>query len=213
MPTKLIVVGAGGCGREVAWIAAEARAVGGVDWVPAGFLDDNPQALEGTGTDLPILGSVADWQPSADEVFVCAIGSPHTRDLVATALEARGATFVNVIHPTALISSSARLADGLVVYPYSCISTDTRIGAHVQVNMHCAIGHDTVIGRSTVLSSFCDVTGHVRLGERVLLGSHVSIAPSLRVGDEAVLGMGSVVVAPVRAGKRVFGNPAKSLEL
>lgn len=213
MPRKLIVVGAGGCGREVAQIAVDARAAGNPDWALAGFIDDDPAALSGHNALVPLVGSISDWQPSADEVFVCAIGSPGARDAIATSLEARGAQFVNVIHPTVLVAPSASLGHGLVVYPYSCISTDTVLQPHVQINMHCAIGHDAKLGRSTVLSSFCDITGHVQLGDRVLAGSHVTIAPKLRVGDDAVLGMGSVVVATVRAGKRVFGNPAKSLEL
>ncbi len=213
MPKKLIIVGAGGCGREVAWIAADACATGNVDWIPAGFLDDNPHALDGTGTDLPVLGSVTDWQPSSDEVFVCAIGNPQVRDRIARSLEERGAVFASVIHPSAAIAPSAVLGEGLVIYPFVCLSVDTSLAAHVQVNMHSVVGHDAQIGRSAVLSSFCDVTGHTRIGERAFLGSNVSIAPGLKVGDDAMVGMGSIVVAPVRAGKRVFGNPAKLLKL
>ena len=55
---KLLIVGAGGFGREVACWAAEAMGRG-TDWVPAGFLDDNVRALEGTGAGLPRVGGVS----------------------------------------------------------------------------------------------------------------------------------------------------------
>ena len=81
------------------------------------------------------------------------------------------------------------------------------------LNLHGAVGHDAKIGDFSVVSSYCDITGNVSVGERVFMGSHVCIAPGLEIGDEAVLGIGSVVVSKVQAGKKVFGNPARSLEL
>lgn len=211
--SRLIIVGAGGCGREVAQIASDMIDAGRAPWTIAGFLDDNPDALAGSACGYPVLGGVADWQPAPDERFVLAIGTPATRALIAAQLAAKGAQFASVIHPSSRVAPSATVGVGVVIYPYTYVSVDVVLGDHVQINMHNAVGHDARIGDYSVLSSFCDVTGYVRLGERVLLGSHVTIAPGLSIGDDALVGLGSVVVAPVRAGKHVFGNPAKTLKL
>lgn len=213
MKRKLIIAGAGGCGREVAQIAIDMQNMNTVDWELYGFIDDNLQALKNITCNTPLLGSIQEWMPKADEVFVCAIGSPILREKLTTLLEIKGARFTNIIHPTVVIASSAKYEQGLVVYPFTCISVNAIIGKHVIINMHNAIGHDAHISDYSVLSSFCDVTGYVELGTKVFLASHVTIAPGLKIGDNANVGLGSVVVASIKAGKCVFGNPAKSLKL
>jgi sugar O-acyltransferase (sialic acid O-acetyltransferase NeuD family) len=211
MRQKLIIVGAGGAGREVARIARDVEASDTADWQLVGFLDDDPNALCGTACELSVLGSIGDWNPSSDEVYVCSVGSPDLRHRLTATLEERGARFVNLVHPSALVWTTVPHGLGIVVYPFSFISANVTIGRHVMINAHCSVGHDASIGDYSVLSGFCDVTGRVRLGSHVFLGSHATIAPGQEIGDHASVGIGSVVVAPVRAGKKVFGNPARSL--
>jgi len=213
MKKKLLIVGAGGCGREVAHMAKDRQKTNTVDWELYGFLDDNLNALDGIDFDVPIVGSVHEWEPKEDEVFVCALGSPTVKENIAALLEEKGAKFANVIHPTAIIADNAEYGHGLIACQYSSISVNTRVGKHVMINLHTNIGHDACVGDFSVISAFCDITGRVKLGRKVFLGSHVAIAPGLKVGDDASVGIGSVVVASVRAGKSVFGNPAKTFML
>lgn len=213
MKKKLIIVGAGGAGREVAQIALDRQYTNTVDWELEGFIDDNIHALDNTNCQIPLLGSINEWQPKKDEVFICSVGSPALREKLTLILEQRGAQFTNVIHPTAIISQSAKYELGLVVYPLTVISTNTQIGKHVLINLHNAIGHDACIGDYSVLSSFCDITGHVKIGSKVFLGSHVTIAPNLKIGNGANVGIGSVVVSSVKEYKNVFGNPARIFKI
>lgn len=213
MKKKLIIIGAGGCGREVAQIAMDVQDTGSVDWELYGFIDDNPRVLDGYKCDIQLLGSIQEWAPKEEEVFICAIGDPSLREKLGCLLETRNANFINLIHPTSIIAPSAVYEHGLVVYPYTVISVNTKIGKHVLINLHNAIGHDAIVGDYSVLSSFCDITGHVHLGKKVFLGSRVSIVPGAKIGDSVYIGLGSVVVASIKSGKRVFGNPAKSLNI
>lgn len=209
---KLIIVGAGGCGREVAQIAQDVEKASVVDWKLTGFIDDsfNNGSIV---NNIPVLGSIQDWVPKEDEVFICAIGNPNIRETIVTRLYEKGARFTKLIHPSVIVSQSAIIEEGVIIYPFTCVSVNTYIGKHVLINLHNAIGHDASIGDYSVLSSFCDITGHVKLGSKVFLGSHVSIVPNLKIGDNAYVGLGSVVVTSIKPDKRVFGNPAKSLKL
>lgn len=211
MKKKLIIVGAGGAGREIAQIAFDISSNNKTDWIPYGFLDDS-ELLTGTNVmKLPVLGKIKNWIPSDDEIFICGIAKLSIRKGVILSLLEKGAKFTSLIHPTALISDYAEFDEGTVIYPYTIVSTDAKIGKHVIINMHNAIGHDAKIGDFSVLSSFCDVTGFVSIGESVFMGSHVTVAPNLKIGNNANIGIGSVVVNSVKEGKSVFGNPAKSL--
>lgn len=211
MSKRLLIIGAGGAGREVADFVRDMSEVRAGGWAVAGFLDQNNDEVS-RNLPFPVLGDSRTWKISEGEIFVCAIGNPEARERTTADLESRGAEFVNVIHPTSRVSQTAIVGKGVVIYPGGIVSTDTRLGNHVMINMNSVIGHDAEVGDYSVLSSFCDVTGNVTLGKRVFLGSHASLAPGVRVGDDAMVGMGSVVVNNIRQGKRVFGNPARGAQ-
>lgn len=213
MIKKLLILGAGGAGKEVADIAISIMQSEEVEWELSGFLDDNYKSIINNSLPAPILGAIGNWNIEDEQVFVCSVGNPNLRAKIIANFSKKGAEFINLIHPLSMLSPSARIGSGCVIYPYTYVSSDVTIGNHVLLNLHGAVGHDAKIGDFSVVSSYCDITGNVSVGERVFMGSHVCIAPGLEIGDEAVLGIGSVVVSKVQAGKKVFGNPARSLEL
>jgi sugar O-acyltransferase (sialic acid O-acetyltransferase NeuD family) len=202
----LVIIGAGGFGREVFCWARESAG----EWIIAGYLDDNPRALDGFGPDLPpILGSVQAHVPKPSEVFVCAIGQVAAKRRCIESILSRGGAFTTVVHATAVHSRRAALGKGVILCPYSIVSSDAQIGDFVTVNLHSSVAHDSVIGRWCQLHCHVDITGGVTLGEGVLVGSHASVLPGVKVGDGAVIGAGSVVNRDVAAGVTVFGAPAR----
>ena len=44
------------------------------------------------------------------------------------------------------------------------------------------------------------------------MGCGVLVAPSKKIGDGVTVGIGSVVISNVKAGTKVFGNPAKRMD-
>lgn len=207
----LIIIGASGFGREVLQIVKDINKEKQI-WNVLGFLDDNPDALEGYECDYAVIGSIKEWEPKENERFVMAIANPKIKEEVTTRLEEQGAQFVSIIHPTAIIGSFNHIGRGIVVYPYAKITVNTTIGNFVSL-LGSNIGHDATIGDYTTISGMCAINGHSIVGKRVFIGGHAVIAPSKKVGDDAYVGSGSVVVTNVRAGYKVFGNPAKKMEL
>ena len=208
---NLIVVGASGFGRELVQWIEDINAVK-PEWDIIGFIDDNLNALDGCRCDYHIIGSIKEWQPKEDEYFACAIAIPNVKYEVVNSLLQKGAKFATLIHPTALVNKYAEMGEGVVITPRSNINADTKIGDYVSI-LGSGVGHDATVGAYSTLSGRCSINGHVKIGEKVYVACGVSIAPSKKIGDNSYIGIGSVVINNVKAGTRVFGNPAKRLEL
>jgi sugar O-acyltransferase (sialic acid O-acetyltransferase NeuD family) len=202
---QLIIIGAGGFGREVlAWArqATESCTV-------RGFLDDNDRALEGFRKDVPVLGGTADYVPEPDDVFVCALGRIDFKRRCVERVLGRGGRFTILRHRTSACGENVSLGEGVILCPHTTVGSDARLGDFVTVNLHSSVAHDAVVGRWTQLHCHVDVTGGVVLGEGVTVGSHASILPGVKVGDGATIGAGSVVMQDVPPGVTVFGVPAR----
>lgn len=205
----LIIVGAGGFGRELLqWIKDINKVT--LTWRIKGFIDDNKQALTGLQCDYTVIGSIKEWEPKSNEIFICAIANPRIKEQVVSSLKSRGAVFGSVIHPRAIIGDHNRVGEGLVAYPNSCITNNVEIGDFVTL-LSSSIGHDAKVDDYSTISSYCDITGNVKIGRRVFLGSHVTIIPGRKIGNDAYLGAGSVVVTHIKENTKVMGNPAKKL--
>jgi len=209
---RLIIVGAGGFGREALEWALQSKE-DNVTWRVAGFIDDDPDVLHGFDVSYPILGRIFDWQPKPDERFVVAIGSPRTKKLIASRLAEKGAIFENVIHKTVTLATTARLGCGIILCPNVVISDHAIINDHTAININSSVGHDACVGVYATISSYCDITAKVSLGEGVFLGSSVCIVPRRKIGRNVYVCAGSVVMNDVQADAKVMGVPAKKFEI
>lgn len=206
---KIIIVGAGGFGRELLQWIKDINEVKPT-WEIAGFLDDDLHALDEYEYDIPIIGTIKDWQPKEDEVFALAFGSPELKRKIVEILKVKCAKFANVIHPTAMLSEFAHYGEGLIMFPYSKLSCNSTVGDFVTI-LSTMIGHDTIIGDYTVISGGCNIVRNVVIGNDVFLAAGVSIAQDIHIGDNCYLGLGSVVLKDVQPNSKTFGNPARTI--
>lgn len=209
---RLLIIGAGGFGREVLQWALDIQNQGEVDWEVGGFLDANQKAFEQFDIEFPIVGDSANWRPSPEDRFICAIGDPTIRLRICRELQQRGARFISLVHPTAIVGSRCRIGTGTILCPGVTVTVDATIGDFVILNVRSCVGHDAHVGDGCTVNDFCDITGNAKLGEGVFLGSHSSVTPSAKVGDYARVGAGSVVVRRVRANTTVMGPTAKRID-
>ncbi len=207
---KLVIVGAGGFGRELlTWILDSNEMYPEFDVI--GFIDDDKNALKGYEYDLPIISSIQDYMPDPEISLVMGVGVPRTKKNTAQILEAKGAQFFSFIHRNAFLGKNVILGRGCVLCPNSVLTCDVSLGDFVTINCFSGSGHDVSIGSFSTLSSHVDITGYAKIGERVFLGSHATVLPKVQIEDDAVIGAGSVVMRKVKKGTTVFGNPAKAV--
>ena len=203
----IIIVGAGGFGREVySWLwDCFSRAEYGFK----GFLADNKNDLEGYDIDGPILDGPAVYRPASADRFVLAIGNVEARRRTVELLLGQGAKFLTMIHPTALVAQTARLGSGAVLYPYSLVSNGAVLDDFVHLSLYASVGHDGRVGQYCALSPYSTLNGFAVLEDEVLLGTHASVAPTKRVGRGSKISSNSAVMKDVPPGSLVFGVPGR----
>lgn len=207
---ELIIVGAGGLGREVfSWAKQSAEC--GREWVIKGFLDDNIHALDDYDYPYPVLGRISDYHPQESDCFVMGIGAVSTKKKACSLLLDRGARFITLVHPLAVLGEHVLLGKGSVICPHTTLTCNIKVGDFVLVNCNSSMGHDVEVGDWSTISGHCDVTGFCKLGAEVFLGSHASIVPGRKIGDRATVGAGSLVLQHVKPEQTVFGIPAKKI--
>lgn len=206
----LIIIGARGFGRELYDLAMDCIEAG-ASFNIKGFLDDKKDALDGLGQYPPIISSVEEYEIQPDDVFVCGLGAPEWRKIYTEKILKKGGKFITLISPKATIRRNASIGNGCIITAHSNISVDTHIGNHTAI-LSSWLGHDVQVGDYSVLSGGVALNGYVEVGCEAYIGCRAIVAPHKKIGDNAFVGIGSVVISNVKAGTKVFGNPAKKME-
>ena len=205
----IIIAGAGGFGLEALATIQEINSKK-MRWNIKGFINDIPDALDGKKCAYSIIGTIVDWQPSDNEIFVVGISSPAGKEKVANILKSKGAKFATLISPYALVSPDADFGEGSIVTGGSIVGGEAKIGRFVNIA-------GSMVGGGSIIGDYSTTTGYANiadacLGQRVFVGSHAVILNNLKVGDDAFICAGSIVLRNVKTGTKVFGNPARPIK-
>jgi len=206
---NIIIVGAGGFGREVYLWAKDSFSKD--QYKIKGFLDDNPKILNNYNMDIGIIGDLDGYEIKKQDRFVFAIGDIDVKKYLVTKLKEKGAKFLTLIHPTAIVANTAKIGQGVIICPFVTVSDYVQLGDFVMMNIYSSCGHDAKVGDYCILSPYATLNGFVILEDEVFLGTHTTVIPGKRVGYRSKISANSVVMRDVPPNKIVFGVPGKPI--
>jgi sugar O-acyltransferase (sialic acid O-acetyltransferase NeuD family) len=165
---------------------------------------------------VPIVGTddevVLKYQP--DQVYlvngVGSIGDTGRRRTIFNDYKKWGYAFIEVIHPTAIISSYASLGEGVQIMAGAIIQAGSVLGDNSILNTKASIDHDCTIGKHVHVSPGATLCGHILVGEGTHIGAGAVVIQGIEIGQLCVIGAGSIVINDIRDSLTVYGNPAKS---
>ena len=209
----LIIFGASGFGREVAW-AAERQNKKEPTWNILGFMDDADD-IQGTEINgYKVLGKTSDVGYYPEAYFVVAVGASRTREKIVSNMKAVNPSikFGTVIDPSVEMSDLVRIGEGTIICAHTIITVNIEIGSHVIINLDCTVGHDAILKDFVTLYPSVNVSGITNIGHAVELGTGMQIIQGKTVGDYSIVGAGAVVVKDIPAKCTAVGSPAKPIK-
>lgn len=210
---ELIIIGAGGFGREVAWVAERINNESH-RWDAVCFMDDDPDTKGKILNEIPIIGGIDAAVEHQDAEYVCAVGSSVVRKKIIKRLEAliSSVRFATLIDPSVEMSRFIEVGEGTIICAHNILTVNISIGKHVIINLDCTVGHDAQLGNFTTLYPSVNLSGGVVAGECVEFGTGCQVLQYKKVGEHTVIGAGSVVIKDVPSFCTAVGVPAKPIK-
>ena len=207
----LYIIGAGGFGREVAWIVERINSIKPT-WNLKGFIDDNETLWGSKEGEYHVFGGCEYLSALEDVYAVCAVGSSNVRKKIIEKLKDTSVKFATLVDPSVLYSNSVKIGEGAIVCAGTIITVNVNIGDHVIVNLDCTIGHDAVIDDFVTIYPSVNVSGNVLIGECSELGTGTQIIQGKKVISNTIIGAGAIVVKDSIESGTYVGSPAKKIK-
>ena len=207
----ILVIGAGGFGREVKWMIDRINNANGASkWNVAGFIDDGIDygtRIEG----IPVLGGIEFLDNSPKEIsVVCAIANTVIRKRIINRIKNnKKLLFPNLLDPQIIISPDCTIGEGNVICASTVVSVNVSLGDFDIIDWSCTVGHDVVLHDYVTLFPSVNVSGCVEIRECSEIGTGAQIIQGKKIESNTIIGAGTVVIRDIVQGGTYVGVPAE----
>jgi len=200
---KIFIAGAGGHMKEQ------------IEWLKDFLIEKNDYEIEGFLSNQKLVKNQyrlptileKNLKIGKNIYIFLAIGDPLIRQKIINRF--KNYNFLTMIHPSSLISSSARIGKGCSISPQCVLAGDAKIDNFNNLNSGTYISHDCSIGKNNTFAPAVKILGGCTIGKNNFFGSNSVLLPKIKVLNENIIGAGAVVVSNFKSKNTIVGNPAK----
>lgn len=120
--------------------------------------------------------------------------------------------WINIIHPSAVISPSASMGVGNTIFAGSIICPETKIHNHVSINTGSYIDHNNTFYDFSGTGPGVATGGYVKVGDQSFLGIGSAIRHRISIGSNTIIGGQSFVCKNCKPNSLYYGVPAKRIK-
>lgn len=205
---NIVIVGAGGFAREVAWLIEEINEIK-KEWNLLGFIDDDKENLGKELNGYKILGTTEylNKELSKDIYVIVAIGNGEIREKIVNKLKNRN--YATLIHPNVKISNTNLIEEGSIICSGNILTVNIKVGKHVIINLDCTIGHDAIIEDYATILPSVNLSGNTVTKKYTIIGTGTKVIQGVTIGENVIVGAGTVVIREIENSVTAVGNPAR----
>lgn len=135
------------------------------------------------------------------------------RSVIFTKFKKIGYKFKNIVHPTAIISPSVNIGEGVQIMAGVILQTNVIVADNTIINTGVIIDHNSKILSNVHVAPGCKISGNVTLNNNCFIGAGTTIINNVRVGESCLVGAGSLLIKSFPSGCTVLGVPAKVIKV
>lgn len=160
-----------------------------------------------------IIGDIDVLSEFNPEECLIAMGIGGFRDNLVrkknfVAVKGMGFSFLNVIHPSAIISKTCLFGEGIVIFPGVVLNTDVFVGDNSIIATGSTIDHETVIAKHVLVSAGVTIGAYSKINDSALVALGAKVISGINIGANSIVAAGAVVIKDVQNNVIVYGTPA-----
>lgn len=210
----IIIVGAGGFGREVEWLIERIN-MNSVQkkWNILGFADDNLEKGQKVGN-TEVICNVGELSENDKKVnVVIAIGNCHIRENIYHKLKTNSKIlFPNLIDPSAIVDNKVSLGIGNIICAGTIATVNINMGNFNIINLSGTLGHDLHMKNFVTVYPHVSISGTVNIDDLVEIGTGTQIIQGLNITHDVIIGAGTVVIRDILESGTYVGVPSKKIK-
>lgn len=197
----IVLIGGGGHALSVA-----DAIISGKNYKIVGYTDeaDTHISLRYLGTD-DMLESLFKKGHTNAAITVGFLGESSIRDKLCHRLEQIGFHLPKIIDPSAVVSESADVGEGVFIGKQAVVNAEAKIGKMCIINTGAIIEHNNWVGEYGHVAVGAALCGNVHVGAHTFIGANATIIQGVQIGMNAIIGAGSIVIGDVPDNSRVVG--------
>lgn len=215
METKLkdlVIIGAGGFGREMILHVNEEANKHKLEWNLIGFVDEE-QTGEVEG--YKILGNLETFLKMEEKpYFFIAIANSEARERIAKQCKAAGfpAATIYCGGMNAMLAPNAEIGEGCYIGRNCAIMNEVKIGPFCIIQGRSLFGHDTTVGEYTSIMTDASFGGETHVGPHCYFGLRCTVINRINITDHCTFGACACVVKDAAQSGTYVGVPAKLIK-
>lgn len=206
---QLFIYGAGNLGKELYDFALLVNQIQH-KWDDVAFLDEVKKENQFYGARIYRMYEIEAMNKQEFEVVI-ANGEPINRKSMYKKLKEKNIKMSTLIHPTAIVSPTAILKEGVIIGASAFISSDVVIHENVLIQPSVVIGHDAEVYPHSVLSPISALGGETTVKECVYVALGAVIKQKVVISHDTIVAMGAVVNKNLKCESIYAGNPARRI--
>ncbi|MGV3599475.1 MAG: acetyltransferase [Bacteroidota bacterium] len=191
---SIIIVGAGGMGREVLGMLKNINACK-LEYIIEGFVDDGKTAGD-IVNNMPVLGGIEYLNTVSKRTgVVIAISLPNVRKAIFDTITNPHIFFPAIIHPSVTISDRefVNIGQGCVLCINTVLTVNITLGDFVIINAGAIINHDASIHSFSTIMPGVNISTGAQVGEGCYIGTGSKISKPETISPWQKLPAGTII--------------------